>query len=174
MRTGKLFSLVQGWIRGLTIAKKIGYGYSLAVGIAVLGTMLGLIVGDYYQREAQEQLKFRQNELNLLKELESAIWQVQFHPQQLAAVVDTPIWFKYETTKFLGKSEQLKTVMAALNDLIENQSNQLIVKPEVFQEVLQSYRQTWDLYTELMQRIWQEIDPVNLPLEDISVARQRV
>ncbi|MGD1712547.1 hypothetical protein [Hydrocoleum sp. CS-953] len=56
------------------------------------------------------------------------------------------IWFKYETTKFLGKSKQLKKVMVALNDLIENQSNQLVMKPEVFQEVLQSYRQTWDLF----------------------------
>ncbi|MGD1712546.1 sensor histidine kinase [Dapis sp. BLCC M172] len=115
-----------------------------------------------------------QNELNLLKELESAIWQVQFHPQQLAAVVGSPVWFKYETTKFLGKSKQLKEVMVALNDLIENQSNQLVVNQEVFQEVLQSYRQTWDLYAQLMERIWQEIDPVNLPQKDIPTAKQRV
>ncbi|MEM1170738.1 MAG: ATP-binding protein [Cyanobacteria bacterium P01_H01_bin.35] len=174
MRSGKLFSLFKGWIKGLTIAQKIGYGYSLAVGIAVLGTTVGLIVGDYYHRQAQEQLTLIQNEYYLLKELESAIWQVQFHPQQLAAVVGTPIWFKYETTKFLGKSKQLKEVMVALNDLIENQSNQLVVKPEVFQEVLQSYRQTWDLYAQLMERIWQEIDPLNLPLEDMPTARQRV
>ena len=174
MRTGKLFSLVKHWSKGLTIAKKIGYGYSLAVGIAVLGTTIGLIVGDYYQRQAQEQLRLIQNEFNLLKELESAIWQVQFHPQQLAAVVGSPVWFKYETTKFLTKSEQLKEVMVALKDLIENQSNQLVVKPEIFQEVLQSYRQTWDLYTQLMERIWQGIDPVNLPPEDIPTAKQRV
>ncbi|OZH55368.1 histidine kinase [Hydrocoleum sp. CS-953] len=174
MRTGKLFSLVKGWSQGLTIAQKIGYGYSLAVGIAVLGTMLGLIVGDYYQRQAQEQLTLIRNELNLLKELESAIWQVQFHPQQLAAVVGSPVWFKYETTKFLGKSKQLKEVMVALNDMIENQSNQLVVNQEVFQEVLQSYRQTWDLYAQLMERIWQEIDPVNLPPKEIPTAKQRV
>ncbi len=174
MRTGKIFSLVKHWSKGLTIAKKIGYGYSLAVGIAVLGTTIGLIVGDYYQRQAQEQLTLIQNELNLLKELESAIWQVQFHPQQLAAVVGSPVWFKYETTKFLGKSKQLKKVIAALNDMIENQSTQLVVKPEILQAVLQSYRQTWDLYAQLMQRIWQEIEPVNLPPEDIPTAKQRV
>ncbi|MGD1804802.1 ATP-binding protein [Dapis sp. BLCC M126] len=174
MRTGKLFSLVKRWSKGLSIAQKIGYGYSLAVGIAVLGTTVGLIVGDYYQRQAQEQLKLIQNEYYLLKELESAIWQVQFHPQQLAAVVGSSVWFKYETTKFLAKSQQLKEVMVALNNLIENQSSQSVVKLEVFQEVLQSYRQTWDLYAQLMQRIWQEIDPVNLQQEDIPVVKQRV
>ena len=178
MRTRKLFSLVRGlvrdWIGGLTIAKKICYGYSLAVGIAVLGTTVGLTVGDYYHRKAQDQLKLIQNKHSLLKELESAIWQVQFHPQQLAAVVGSPVWFKYETTKFLGKSRQIKEVMVALNDLIENQSNQLAVNQEVFQEVLPSYRQTWDLYAQLMEGIWQEIDPVNLRPEDISTAKQQV
>ncbi len=174
MRTGKIFSLVKHWSKGLTIAKKIGYGYSLAVGIAFLGTTTGLIVGDYYQRKAQEQLRLIQNEFSLLKELESAIWQVQFHPQQLATVVGSPVWFKYETTKFLAKSKQLKEVMVALNDLIENQSSQLVVQPEIFQEVLQNYRQTWDLYTQLMEKIWQEIDPINLLPEDIPTAKQRV
>ncbi len=174
MRTGKIFSLVKHWSKGLTIAKKIGYGYSLAVGIAVLGTTIGLIVGDYYQRQAQEQLRFIQNEFSLLKELESAIWQVQFHPQQLATVVGSPVRFQYETTKFLAKSKQLKEVMVELNDMIQNQSTKLVVKPEIFQEVLQSYRQTWDFYTQLMERIWQGIDPVNLPPEDIPTAKQRV
>ncbi|NES07224.1 MAG: HAMP domain-containing protein [Okeania sp. SIO2F4] len=174
MRTGKLFSLVKHWSKGLTIAKKIGYGYSLAVGIAVLGTTIGLIVGDYYQRQAQEQLRFIQNEFSLLKELESAIWQVQFHPQQLATVVGSPVRFQYETTKFLAKSKQLKEVMVELNDMIQNQSTKLVVKPEIFQEVLQSYRQTWDFYTQLMERIWQGIDPVNLLPEDIPTTKQRV
>ncbi|WP_293143722.1 sensor histidine kinase [Okeania sp. SIO3I5] len=166
--------MVRSWIGGLSIAKKIGYGYSLAVGIAVLGTTVGLIVGDYYHRKTQDQLKLIQNKYSLLKELESAIWQVQFHPQQLAGVVASPVSFEYETTKFLGKSKQIKEVMVALNDLIENQPNQLAVKQEVFQEVLQSYGQTWDLHTKLMQRIWQEIDPVNLLPEDIPTAKQRV
>ncbi|MGD1712548.1 hypothetical protein [Dapis sp. BLCC M172] len=103
MRTGKLFCLLRGWSKGLTIAKKIGYGYSLAVAIAVLGTMLGLTVGDYYQRQAQEELTFRQNELSLLKELESAIWQVQFHPQQLAAVVGIPIEALKGSIKLAGE-----------------------------------------------------------------------
>jgi len=174
MRTRKLLYLVKRWSKGLTITKKIGYGYSLAVGIAVLGTTVGLIVGDYYQIQAQDELRFIQNEYSLLKELESAIWQVQFHPQQLAGVVGSPVWFKYETSKFLGKSDQLKEVIAALNDLIEERSSKLVVKPEIFREVLQSYGQTWDLYTQLMERIWQEIDPINLQTEDILIVKQRV
>ena len=73
MKTGKIVSRVKGWIGGLSIAKKIGYGYSLAIGLAVLGTTAGLMVGDYYQKQAQEQLRLVQNQYSLLKEFAGAI-----------------------------------------------------------------------------------------------------
>ena len=40
---------VQGrhWTRRLNIRNKIGLGYGIAVGIAVLGTLAGLVIGDY-------------------------------------------------------------------------------------------------------------------------------
>ncbi|MGB3509250.1 MAG: ATP-binding protein [Microcoleaceae cyanobacterium] len=174
MKTGKLFSAIGKWSRGLSIAKKIGYGYSLVIGISVLGTSLGLMVGDYHHRQAQEQLRLVQKNYGLLKELESAIWEAQFHPQQLAVVVGNPVWFKYETTKFLAKSKQLKQVIKSLKDMIDFQSSQLVAEPEKFQKILQSYTQTWDLYTQLIQGIWQEINPANLQPEDIPVAKQRV
>ena len=174
MKTQKFVSPIERWGGGLSIAKKIGYGYSLAIGIAVLGTSLGLIVGDYYQKQAQERLRLVQDQYVLLKDLESGIWQVQFHPQQLAAVVGKPVWFKYETSKFLGHSEQIKKVLSDLKDMLEHQSSQLVVETRIFEGVLQSYGQTFDLYTQLMKKIWQEIEPVNLQREEIPVARQRV
>ena len=43
---------INRFISRLSIAKKINYGYSLAIGIAVLGTTGGMICGDYYQKQA--------------------------------------------------------------------------------------------------------------------------
>ncbi|NEQ77396.1 MAG: HAMP domain-containing protein [Okeania sp. SIO2C9] len=174
MKTGKLFSAIDKWSRGLSIAKKIGYGYSLVIGISVLGTSLGLMVGDYYQRQAQEQLRLVQKNYGLLKELESATWEAQSHPQQLAAVVGNPVWFQYETTKFLARSKQLKQVINSLKNIIDFQSSQLVAEPEKFKKILQSYTQTWNSYTQLIQGIWQETNPANLQPEDIPVAKQRV
>ena len=175
MKGGFFLLLVKRYIVGLSIAQKIGYGYSLAIGIAVLGTSIGLMVGDYYQREAQAQLKTIQNEHSLLKELESGIWQVQFHPQQLAAVVGQPVWFKYETTKFMAKKEQLKQVMSALKNTIENQAIKLLlVEPKKIKDVLQDYGDILDLYTEFVKKIWQEVDRVNWQPEELAVAKQRV
>lgn len=174
MKTGKLFSAIDKWSRSLSIAKKICYGYSLVISIAVLGTTVGLIVGDYYHQQAQKELELVQKKYTLLKELESAIWQVQFHPQQLAAVVANPVWFRYEISKFMVRSDQLKEVINTLENVIENNSNNLVVNPESLQKVLHSYNQTWNSYAQLMEGIWQGIDPVNLQPENILFTQQKV
>ncbi|MEB3341099.1 ATP-binding protein [Okeania sp.] len=174
MKIGKLFSPVKRWSKGLSIAQKIGYGYSLVIGIAVLGTAVGLMAGNYYHKITVEELELTNRKLSLLKELENCIWQVQFHPQQLAVVIGNPVWFKYETTKFLGKSQQLKEIIVALDEMVENQANQLDMSPEIVQSILQDYRQTWNSYSQLMEKSWQEIDPINLRPEDISTAKQEI
>lgn len=174
MKNDKFFVLVKQYIGSLSIAQKIAYGYSLAIGIAVLGTSIGLIVGDYYQREAQAQLTTIQNEHSLLKQLESGIWQVQFHPQQLVSVVGQPVWFKYETSKLIAKIEQLQQVIYDIKTVIRNQGIKLGVEPEVFHKVLQDYGETLNLYTQFMKTIWQEVDSVNLQQEELAVAKQRV
>ena len=140
----------------------------------MLGTTVGLIVGDYYHQQAQQELELVQKKSTLLKELESAIWQVQFHPQQLAAVVANPVWFKYEISKFMVRSERLKEVINTLDNVIENHPHNLVVNPESLQKVLQNYNQTWNSYAQIMEGIWQGIDPVNLPPENILFTQQRV
>ncbi|NET50920.1 MAG: hypothetical protein F6K09_19965, partial [Merismopedia sp. SIO2A8] len=36
------------------IAKKIGYGYALAIGMGICGTTIGLWLGSYYSQKAQQ------------------------------------------------------------------------------------------------------------------------
>ena len=48
----------QGWFRSvsshLNIGQKISYGYAIALGVAVIGTTAGFIVGDRFQHAALE------------------------------------------------------------------------------------------------------------------------
>ncbi|MGK7901921.1 MAG: sensor histidine kinase [Hormoscilla sp.] len=174
MITGKIVSRVKGWIGGLSIAEKICYGYSLAIGIAVLGTTAGLMVGDYYQRQAQEQLRLVQNQYSLLKELENGILQVQFHPQQLAAVVGNKIWLQYETSKFLANIKRLKAIIHSFNKFPGERAIPSKVDVNLVEQVLLNYVQILDSYTQLMRKIWHELEPEQLSTEDIPVAKQWV
>jgi hypothetical protein len=101
-KTSKVYSSwIRRSIRRLSIAKKIGYGYSLAIGIAVLGTTVGLVSGDYYQKKAQEQLIIADKQQRLLSDLENAVDDMRSHPQRLILVLGESIWIDYEAAKFL-------------------------------------------------------------------------
>lgn len=42
------------WLSGLKIQQKIGFGYALALGVAILGTSAGILVANSYEGEAEE------------------------------------------------------------------------------------------------------------------------
>jgi signal transduction histidine kinase/CheY-like chemotaxis protein len=44
---------LQSYLSSLTVAKKIAYGYTLVISILVSGMVTGLLIGDYYQDQAQ-------------------------------------------------------------------------------------------------------------------------
>lgn len=173
MKLRFLLSPIDRYISRLSIVQKIGYGYSLSIGMAVVGTSIGLIVGNYYQRQAQTQLQAIQQEHDFLKELETGIWQVQFHPQELASVVGQPVWFKYETSKFLTLIERLKKINYNFDRAIQNKSSQLLVESELLR-LLQNYREVLDLYADLIKQLWTELEPDNWQKEEIELAQQRV
>ena len=84
------FSLVASpkiWINRLTrrwsIHQKIGYGYFLAVGIAVMGTTAGLIVGEYYDGGAREALQITHERLEVIGDLEKSFATLKWHQQQI-------------------------------------------------------------------------------------------
>ncbi|NES72413.1 MAG: hypothetical protein F6K24_48065, partial [Okeania sp. SIO2D1] len=68
-----IIRLMSGWkkklLASLSITSKIGYGYGLAIGIGVFGTGIGLFVGDFSQRRAQEQLQIAEAQDRLINEL---------------------------------------------------------------------------------------------------------
>jgi signal transduction histidine kinase len=165
---------VNRFIRRLSIAKKIGYGYSLAIGIAVLGTTLGMAIGDYYQKEAEELLRFADEQQLLLSDLDKAVVAVRSHPQRLVSVLGKSILFEYESSKFLGEIALFKKRLDALESFAEIHSMDLAADATEFKDLLQGYQTNTEFYTQLIQDLWQQIDAGNLQQEQIPAARQQV
>lgn len=70
------------------IQKKIGFGYSLALGIGFLGSMLGLIVADYYQGQGVKQLADANIQAQMLVELKAEIERSQYYGLRATAFSD--------------------------------------------------------------------------------------
>ncbi|WP_449416594.1 ATP-binding protein [Phormidium nigroviride] len=168
------FTTINRFISRLSIAKKINYGYSLAIGVAVLGTTAGMSVGDYYQRQAFQALNFADEQQHLLKDLEYSVQSVQSHPKRLISVLGDSIWFEYETAKFLRDVEGVNKIIAELESFGKENSRGLAVNSTELKELLNGYKTTTDSYAQLIKSFWQQIAPSSLKLEEVKDAQQQV
>ncbi len=157
-----------------SIAKKIGYGYSLVIGIAVLGTTIGLVSGDYYQKLAQKQLTIANKQQHLFNDLETSVNAVRSHPQRLVTVLGESIWFDYEKAKFFGDVKQVKTLLFELESFINNNSHNSVIAATELKKLLKDYDKTANSYNQLIKTLWKQIDPPDLKQEEIQAAQQQL
>jgi signal transduction histidine kinase len=166
------------WIRflmlRLSIAKKIGYGYSLAIGIAVFGTTIGMVSGDYYQKLAYKQLTIANKQQHLLSELENTVSAVRSHPQRLVTVVGDSIWLDYETAKFFGDVKRVRTQLYELESFRNSNLNNSAINTIELKGLLKDYEIAIEAYTELIKALWQQIDTPRFKPEEIQAAQQQL
>ena len=168
------FTTINSFISRLSIAKKINYGYSLSIGVAVLGTTAGMSVGDYYQRQAFQALNFADEQQHLLKDLEYSVQSVQLHPKRLISVLGDSIWFEYETAKFLRDVDGVNKIIAELESFSKENSRGLAVNSTELKELLNGYKTTTESYAQLIKSFWQQIAPSSLKIEEVKDAQQKV
>ncbi|XWK88501.1 MAG: ATP-binding protein [Phormidium sp.] len=165
---------IRRFISGLNIEKKISYGYALVIGVAVFGTAVGLLIGDYYQKQAQKQLTIADRQQYLISELENAVSQIRSHPQRLVSVLGESIWFDYESAKFFGSVNRVKTTLSEFDDFRETNQNNLVISSNELKKILQDYQSNTEAYTQLVEQLWQQIEPANLKVAEIPSAKQEV
>lgn len=165
---------IRCFISRLSIAKKISYGYALVIGVAVCGTTVGLLIGDYYQKQAQKQLAIADQQQYLISELENAVSQIRSHPQRLVSVLGESIWFDYESAKFFGSVNRVKATLSEFDDFVNSNQNKLVISSKELQKILQDYQSNTEAYTQLVQQLWQQLKPANLKVEEIPEARQEL
>ncbi|MEG4008193.1 ATP-binding protein [Microcoleus sp. Pol11C1] len=165
---------INRFISGLSIAQKITYGYSLAIGIAVLGTTGGMLCGDYYQKQAFQALTFADEQQHLLSNLEYSVQALQSHPKRLISVLGDSIWFEYETAKFLKDVDLVKKNIAELAFFTEEHSTELAVNSSELKELLNGYTTATDSYSQLLKSFWQKIAFSSLKPEEVKDAQQQV
>ena len=168
------FTIINRFISRLSIAKKINYGYSLAIGVAVLGTTVGMICGDYYQKQAFQALTFVDEQQHLLKDLEYSVQSVQSHPKRLISVLGDSIWFEYERAKFLSDVDEVNKIIAEIESFSNDNSRSLAVNSTELKELLNSYKVTTASYAKLIKSFWQQIAPSSLKPQEVKESQQQV
>ena len=166
-RTGNIFS-------HLSILKKIGYGYGLAIGLGVIGTCVGLAIGESSQQKALSQLTIAYQQQNIITQLENALKSLQAHPQQLMVVLGDSISSDYEVVKFYDSLNRIQRRMHELDVFTEVYAEDIVVEKDDVQQLSQAYLTTIKSYVELMESMKEKIKPETLTQDKIPNAQQQI
>jgi signal transduction histidine kinase len=100
----------------LQIRDKIGVGYAIALGIAVIGTSIGFAVGHHWELEAERQLSEAQQLERDLRKLQANTLALPFHQQILLNSIGSPEEFRRQQQQI---AEKLNTAIATFEQLQE-------------------------------------------------------
>jgi PAS domain S-box-containing protein len=95
----------------LTIRQKISYGYALLIGIVILGTGTGLLLGDYYQQQAANRVAHAEEQENLFRSLKITVIEAQEHQQRLPLLVNNSKQFEYEYSQVQERITRVKELL---------------------------------------------------------------
>ncbi|WP_334780942.1 sensor histidine kinase [Nostoc sp.] len=154
----RTFSLLTHLSDNWSIAKKISYGYTVAISIAFIGTTSGLLIAYRYERLAQQQLNLSYQQQFLLKDLENTITRVRLHPQRLVTVLEDSIWLQFEENRFLDEISQVNQRLSALQIFINSHPHDSTINNTDLLNLLKSYQENTEIYTQRVKEFWRQIE----------------
>ncbi|BAZ32082.1 integral membrane sensor signal transduction histidine kinase [Cylindrospermum sp. NIES-4074] len=132
----KYSNRVKGLFYRLSIRRKIVFGYGLALGIAVLGTTIGLVIGDRYFQQARQQMTLANEEGNLLSSLQGILLEIQCHRQEIIPILGQQSALQQKKADIEAHLLEAVTLISQLKDFsqIHYQTDLLIlIKTSDFQ-----------------------------------------
>ena len=156
----------------LSIGQKIRYGYALILSIAVVGTVGGFLIGDYYEKPARLQQQDADYEINLLHRLQTAVLQTRSSQEQFISLLGKPELLKHEYSEFSTYANELKKVWAETESYANSENYKLEQHAEGIPGFLQTYRSVPEEYLQQVEEIVQRIDVEHLKPQDVEPAQQ--
>jgi two-component system, NtrC family, sensor kinase len=163
------FLLLNGSIR-----RKIGAGYGLCVGIAILGTSVGLVLGEHYQNQALQKIARTHQQENLLTDLQMALLQARSHVSRFAVVLGDAVELQYEQEAYDRTIGEAKQLLSQATDFVNDSDNQTLVNSQDLQRLLKRYAITIDAYSNLTKSLLQQVAPLNLKPDEFQFAQRQL
>ncbi|MEH2288432.1 sensor histidine kinase [Nostoc sp.] len=169
----------KGWFskitNGLNIGNKIKFGYSLALGVGIVGTTIGLVLGDRYQQQALQQQQNAFKELNLLYRLQTSILQTRTHQQQLIPLVGNLKLYTEEYTHITNTHvPEMKQVWLELETYIKTVDYTNQKNTENIPRMLKTYEGVSETYIQQLEELFQQLDLSPQTENKIAIAQRRL
>ncbi|MEA5593619.1 response regulator [Rivularia sp. UHCC 0363] len=164
------------WLKSLKVNHKIALGYAVALGISFFGTISGIIIGNYLEREALEKQEYALNKTIEFHRLQTGILQIRTHQQQLIPLTKQSEDFKQEYGHIIKHSQAIQESWSKIKSITEEDkyyhSITEIIKLNNF---IQSYEGVPRKYLQSLNQLVQEITVLNLDsTENITTAQNEL
>ena len=156
------------------IHQKIGYGYFLAIGIGFFGSLTGLAIADYYQRQAAKKLHDASMQAQLLANYKEAVVGTQFHGARLAAVVADTERLQTEKSQFLLSFNQAKKLQREISEFIEKNPRGLAANHATIKALLLDYGNNLATYVQQTESVLQQLDNPSESTAKINSAKSQI
>ncbi|WP_066382020.1 sensor histidine kinase [Anabaena sp. CA = ATCC 33047] len=120
----KPWNCIQNKFHRLSIRRKIVCGYGVALGIAVFGTMLGLVIGDRYFQQAREKMILADQEGGLLSDLQGVLLEIHSHQHEIISILGHKQALQQEDAELFTHAAEAKTVLNQLREFSRTHSRQ--------------------------------------------------
>ncbi|MBE9000679.1 MULTISPECIES: ATP-binding protein [unclassified Nostoc] len=164
----KYFNWVQQRFHRLSIRQKIFYGYGLALGVAVLGTTAGLVIGDRYFQQARQEMILVDEEANLLSSLQGELLEIQINQQEIVPSIQHLQALQRRISDFKSDMAEAETLLSQAQEFSQTNSQGDL------QTLLTKHNSTISGYFEQLRALIQQILPLSSQPEGAIKAQQLI
>lgn len=157
------------------VGQKIALGYGIALSIAVVGTTLGIAIGNGYQHYAKALRDDTLEEFKVFSDLQTQLLYARVHQQQLAAELEHPEHLQEEYSGFrrhiaIARQRWEQIDAAYEEEEVEETSEELAA----LAELRENYTGLIAAYEQEMAGLWQQIERSRSSPEQLEQVRSRL
>ncbi|MDF5711354.1 MAG: ATP-binding protein [Nostoc sp. S4] len=156
------------------IHQKIGYGYFVAIGIGFFGSLIGLVIANYYRGREVRQLNQAHEQGQLLSNYKDAVVGAQLHSFNLVAVLENSQRLESKKADFLKSFEKAQQLESEINGFIDTKPQRLAATSSTLQTLLQDYKTNLKAYVDQIEAVLKKIDSQPVKPQEISLARSQL
>lgn len=137
----------------LGIRQKIGCGYALVIGIAVLGAVAGRGVESYHKQQVREKLALDRDKAEILTNLNNTVQEVRIQQQELASLTAKPQIFDRQRSEFLTRVAQMSGILEQLQTSSPTKNPEVAKDYQQLQQFAQVNGKTVESYFQQVQKL---------------------
>jgi two-component system, NtrC family, sensor kinase len=170
-----LVANLQSCLSKLSIPTKVRLGYLLTLGIALSGTITGILIGEIYQKHSQNLIEDALEENQLLYELTTNLLEAKSLEQELVFILDKPEQFRQRYALLLKELKDLEDTWEQVKSSYANaEVEETSEETEAFNKVIQHYDAIVVTYFRESLIIYKQIENPNITPSEFTNVRQQL